>query len=275
MSKAMQFKARMKNLALENHVSAQSVLQNFMMERLLERIALSAYKDKFIIKGGMLIASLVGIDNRTTMDMDATVLGFPLSDASLHSALTEICAISLEDDTTFTFDYITPIRDDDEYGGYRAAIVARYESVNVSLKFDITTGDVMTPGAVRYEFPSSFEDKTISIWAYNIETILAEKVETILRRGVLNTRLRDFYDVYIIAKRQKINKKLFGVALNATSQNRESLAVLEDRENIIATIQEDEIMAQRWRLYAEENYYARDIEFGEIMDVLRNLLVKK
>jgi len=274
MSKAMQFKARMKNLALENHVSAQSVLQNFMMERLLERISLSAYKEKFIIKGGMLIASLVGIDNRTTMDMDATVLGFPLSDASLHSALMEICAISLDDETTFALDYITPIRDD-EYGGYRAAIVARYESVNVSLKFDITTGDVMTPGAVRYEFPSSFEDKTISIWAYNIETILAEKVETILRRGVLNTRLRDFYDVYIIAKRQKINKKLFGVALNATSQNRESLAVLEDRENIIATIQEDEIMAQRWRLYAEENYYARDIEFGEIMDVLRNLLVKK
>lgn len=271
MSKAMQFKARIKNLALNHHVSAQSVLQNFMLERLLERIAVSLYKDQFVLKGGMLISAMVGIDSRTTMDMDATVSGFPLSNEALHSALMEICAISLDDETTFALDYITPIRDD-EYGGYRAALTSRFESVNVSLKFDITTGDVMTPGAVRYEFPSSFEEKTISIWAYNTETVLAEKVETILRRGVLNTRLRDFYDVYIIAKRQKINKKLFTTALNATSRNRGSLAALEDKENIMATIREDETMTQRWRLYAGENYYARDIEFKEIMDVLTGLL---
>lgn len=272
MSKAMQFKARIRNLALKNHISAQSVLQNLMLERLLKRISNSPYKDKFILKGGMLIASLVGIDSRTTMDMDATVLGFPLSDESLQSTLTEICAIPLEDDTTFTLDYITPIRDDDEYGGYRAAIVARYGSVNVSLKFDMTTGDVITPSAAQYEFPSSFEDKTILIWAYNIETILAEKVETILRRGVLNTRLRDFYDVYIIAKRRKIDTKLFATALNATSRHRGSLAALEDKETIMAAIREDEIMIQRWRLYSEENYYARDIEFEEILSVLGELL---
>jgi hypothetical protein len=180
--------------------------------------------------------------------------------------------MQLDDDTTFTLDTIEPIRDDDEYGGYRAAIIARYESINTPLKFDITTGDVMTPGAVRYEFPSSFEDKTISIWAYNIETVLAEKVETILRRGVLNTRLRDFYDVYVVAEKQKINRKLFATALNATSQNRGSLAALEDGENIIMAIRDDETMLQRWRLYAEENYYARDIEFGGIMDVLGRLL---
>jgi predicted nucleotidyltransferase component of viral defense system len=271
MSKAMQFKARIKNLAAKNHVSAQSVLQNFMLERLLERISVSKHKDQFILKGGMLIASLVGIDSRTTMDMDATVLGFPLSDEALQSALSEVCAIPLDDDTTFTLDYITPIRDDDEYGGYRAAIVARYESINTPLKFDITTGDVMTPGAVRYEFPSSFEEKTIEVWAYNIETVLAEKVETILRRGVLNTRLRDFYDVYIIAKRQKINRNLFVTALNATSQHRGSLVALEDKESIMAAIQGDATMAQRWQLYSDENYYAREVEFGEIMNVLGRL----
>ncbi len=271
MSKAMQFKARMKNLALKSRVSAQSVLQNFMLERLLERIANSPQKDKFILKGGMLIASLVGIDSRTTMDMDVTVLGFPLSNESLHSALSGICAIQLDDDTTLTLDYITPIRDADEYGGYRAAIIARYESINTSLKFDITTGDIITPGAVRYEFPSSFEDKTISIWAYNAETILAEKVETILRRGVLNTRLRDFYDVYIIMGRQKIDRKIFMAAINATSQNRGSRAALEDKENIMAEIQKDETMIQRWQLYSEENYYARDIKFDKIVDVLIKL----
>lgn len=272
MSKSMQFKARIKNLAAKNNIPAQAVLQNFMMERLLERISISRHKDKFVLKGGMLIASLVGIDSRTTMDMDATVLGFPLSDESLHSALTDICAIQLDDDTTFTLDYITPIRDDDEYGGYRAAILARYESINTPLKFDITTGDVMTPGAVRYAFRSSFEDKVIEVWAYNIETILAEKVETILRRGVLNTRLRDFYDVYVIAERQKLNRKLFAAALNATSQHRGSLAALEDKENILAAIRGDETMIQRWQLYSAENYYAREIEFGEIMDVVSRLV---
>lgn len=272
MSKAMQFKARMKNLALKHHVSAQAVLQNFMLERLLERISLSQYKDKLVLKGGMLIASLIGIDSRTTMDMDATILGFPLSGESLHSALSDICAIQLDDDTTFTLDAIEPIRDDDEYGGFRAAMTAKYESIQTPLKFDITTGDVMTPGAIRYQFHSSYEEKIIEVWAYNIETVLAEKVETILRRGVLNTRLRDFYDVYILAERQKIERKLFEAALNATARHRGSLAALEDKEYIMGVIQGDEIMTQRWRLYAEENYYARGIEFGEIMDVLKRLV---
>jgi predicted nucleotidyltransferase component of viral defense system len=272
MSKSMQFKARIKNLALRNNIPAQAVLQNFMLERLLERISVSAHKDKFVLKGGMLIASLVGIDSRTTMDMDATVLGFPLSDESLRSALSDICAVQLDDDTTFTLDYIAPIRDDDEYGGFRAAMTAIYESIVTPLKFDITTGDIMTPGAVRYAFPSSFEDKVINVWAYNIETVLAEKVETVLRRGVLNTRLRDFYDVYVIAERQKVGRKLFAAALNATSQHRGSLAALEDKENILAAIRGDETMLQRWRLYADENYYAREVEFGEIMDVVKRLV---
>lgn len=272
MSKAMQFKARIKNLALKNNIPAQAVLQNFMLERLLERISVSQYQDKFVLKGGMLIASLVGIDSRTTMDMDATILGFPLSDESLHSALSDICAMPLDDDTIFTLDYITPIRDNDEYGGYRAALLATYESINSPLKFDITTGDVMTPGAIRYAFPSSFEDKTITVWAYNIETVLAEKVETVLRRGVLNTRLRDFYDVYAITARQRINKELFAAALNATARHRGSLAALEDGENILAAIRGDETMRQRWRLYSAENYYARDIGFEAVMDVLKKIL---
>lgn len=272
MNKAMQFKARIRNLALKNRVSAQSVLQNFMLERLLERIAVSIYKDRFILKGGMLIASLVGIDSRTTMDMDATLTGFPLSDETLRSALTDICNIQLDDDTNFMLDYIAPIRDDDEYGGYRAAILARYEAINTPLKFDITTDDVMTPGAVPYAFHSSFENKIIEVWAYNIETILAEKVETILRRSVLNTRLRDFYDVYIIAKRQIINKELFITALNATSQKRASLAALQDKEKIMANIQADSTMMQRWRRYCKENYYAKDIEFDDVISVLVDLV---
>jgi predicted nucleotidyltransferase component of viral defense system len=274
MSKAMQFKAKIKNMALENHVPAQAVLQNFMLERLLERISISKYKDKIILKGGMLIASLVGISSRTTMDMDATLRGYPLSEESLREALLEICAIPLDDEVALALERIVPIRDDDEYGGYRVAVMARFESINTPLKVDITSGDIITPGAVRYAFPSNFENRLIQVWAYNVETILAEKVETILRRSVLNTRPRDFYDVYIIMKTRKlaIKKGVFTTALHATSEKRNSLAALQDKEKILLTIQSDATMRQRWERYCKDNYYAKGIEFDQVIGVLLNIV---
>jgi predicted nucleotidyltransferase component of viral defense system len=165
---------------------------------------------------------------------------------------------------------VTPIRDDDEYGGFRLAITANYESINTPLKIDISTGDVITPEAVRYLFHSNFEDRVIEIWAYNIETILAEKVETILRRGVLNTRPRDFYDVYIFMKTQReaIDKNNFIAALHATSQRRMSLAALDDKDNTLNAIQADVLMKQRWDRYRKDNFYAGDIDFSQVMDAL-------
>jgi predicted nucleotidyltransferase component of viral defense system len=274
MSKAMQLKAKIKNLALKNHVPAQAVLQNFMLERLLERISLSKYKDMVILKGGMLIASLVGISSRTTMDMDATLRGYPLSEETIREALSEICAMPLDDEVTLVFDHVVPIREDDEYGGYRVALIAKFESINTPLKLDITTGDIITPDAIRYAFQSNFEDKKIEVWAYNIETILAEKVETILRRSVLNTRPRDYYDVYIIMKTQRraIKKNLFRTALNATAQKRMSLAALRDRDKILQSIQTDTIMRQRWERYCKENYYANGIEFDVVIGILKELV---
>lgn len=185
MSKTMQLKARIKNLALTNHVPAQAVLQNFMLERLLERISISKYKDKVVLKGGMLIASIVGINSRTTMDMDAALRGYPLSEDTIRAAFIDICAIQLDDEVILVMDHVTPIRDNDEYGGYRVSIIAKYETINTPLKIDVTAGDIITPDAIRYAFHSNFENKLIEIWAYNSETILAEKVETILRRSVL------------------------------------------------------------------------------------------
>ena len=274
MSKAMQLKDKIKNLALKNHVPAQAVLQNFMLERLLERISLSKYKDMLILKGGMLIASMVGINNRTTMDMDATLRGYPLSEETIREAFLEICAIHLDDEVTLVLDHIVPIREDDEYGGYRVAIIAKYESINTPLKIDITTGDIITPDAIRYTFHSNFEDKLIEVWAYNIETILAEKVETILRRSVLNTRPRDFYDVYIIMKTQRkaIKKKIFITALNATSKKRGSLLALQNKETILRTIQSDTIMRQRWDRYCRENYYAKGIAFDDVIGILIDIV---
>jgi predicted nucleotidyltransferase component of viral defense system len=274
MSKGMQLKDKIKNLALKNHVPAQAVLQNFMLERLLERISLSKYKDMLILKGGMLIASMVGINNRTTMDMDATLRGYPLSEETIREAFLEICAMHLDDDITLVLDHIVPIREDDEYGGYRVAIIAKYESINTPLKIDITTGDIITPEAIRYTFHSNFEDKLIEVWAYNIETILAEKVETILRRSVLNTRPRDFYDVNIIIKTQRkaIKKKIFITALNATSKKRGSLLALQDKETILRTIQSDTIMRQRWDRYCRENYYAKGIAFDDVIGILIDIV---
>ena len=274
MSKAMQLKAKIKNLALKNHVPAQAVLQNFMLERLLERISLSKYKDMVILKGGMLIASMVGISSRTTMDMDATLRGYPLTEKAIQEALSEICAIPLGDEVSLELDHIAPIREDDEYGGFRVAIIAKYESINTPLKIDITTGDIITPDAIRYAFQSNFENKKIEVWAYNIETILAEKVETILRRSVLNTRPRDYYDVYIIMKTQRraINKNLFRTALNATAHKRTSLAALRDQDIILQSIQTDTIMRQRWERYCKENYYANGIEFDVVIGILKELV---
>ena len=271
----MQLKARIKNLASARNIPAQAVLQSYMLERLLERIASSPYKDKFILKGGLLIASLVGIDSRTTMDMDATVLGFPLSEDTLQNTLAEICAIQLDDDVTLTLNGIAPIRDDDEYGGFRAALSARYETINTPLKIDITTGDIITPRAVRYMFQSSFDNKAIQVWAYNVETILAEKVETVLRRSVLNTRPRDFYDVYLLSRTQAavIDKETFLNALRATSQKRMSLPQLEKQEAILDTILDDATMRQRWERYAQDNYYARQITFEDVMASVRNILL--
>lgn len=274
MSNSMQLKAKIKNLALKNKIPAQAVLQNFMLERLLERVATSDYKDKIILKGGMLIASMIGISSRTTMDMDATVRGYPLSDEAIQNAFVEICSIPLNDDVILTLNSITPIRDEDEYGGFRLMINAKYETINTPLKVDITTGDIITPEAVRYTFHSSFEEKKIEIWAYNIETILAEKVETILRRSVLNTRPRDFYDVYILMKthQRTIDKDIFIAALNATAQKRSSLPALNDQRKILQAIQSDSSMRQRWNLYCRENYYANSIEFDEVINSLVEIL---
>lgn len=270
MSKAMRLKDQIKNLALANHVPAQAVLQNFMLERLLERISISKYADMLVLKGGMLIAAMVGISNRTTMDMDATLRGYPLSAETIRIAFSEICAIQLDDEVNLTLERVEPIHDQDEYGGYRVAIIAKYETINTPLKIDITTGDIITPDAVRYALHSNFENKLIEIWAYNPETILAEKVETVLRRSTLNTRPRDFYDIYIITKTQRhsINRKIFSAALDATSKKRDSLLALQDKETILRTIQSDTTMRQRWERYCRDNYYAKGIGFDEVIETL-------
>ena len=271
MKEAMRLKAQIKAMSLQIRIPANAVLQNYMLERLLERISLSSLRDKIIIKGGLLIAAMVGIGSRTTMDMDTTFKDYPLTEPAIRMAMDEICQIAVNDGVSFTMNSIEPIRADDEYGGFRISLMSAYDSINVPLKVDITTDDAITPREIRYSFPTMFENRTIELWTYNVETVLAEKFETILRRGILNTRPRDFYDVYILMQTQQIDSSLLSRAIRATAQKRGSLSAMADKGAIINTIRNDGTMQQRWATYCREYPYADGINFNSVLDVLEQL----
>ena len=274
MTNAMQLKALIKNLAKEKCISAQLVLQNYMLERFLERISLSSYRDNYIIKGGFLIASMVGLDTRATMDMDATIKGYPVKEDSIRKMIEEILGIPIEDGITFRLQSIHEIREDDEYSGYRASLIAEYGRMAVPLKLDITSGDKITPREIEYSYKLMWENRSISILAYNLSTILAEKLETILSRADQNTRPRDYYDVYILTKLQgeNIDAKSLSLALSATAENRGSAHLLSQFRDILSTIKSSSVMKIRWENYQKDFDYAKRIEFEECCNAIISLL---
>ena len=274
MTNAMQLKALIKNLAKEKCISAQLVLQNYMLERFLERISLSSYRDNFIIKGGFLIASMVGLDTRATMDMDATIKGYPVKEDSIRKTIEEILGIPIEDGITFRLQSIHEIREDDEYSGYRASLIAEYGRMAVPLKLDITSGDKITPREIEYSYKLMWENRSISILAYNLSTILAEKLETILSRADQNTRPRDYYDVYILTKLQgeNIDDKTLSLALSATAEKRGSAHLLSQFRDILSTVKSSSIMKIRWENYQKDFDYAKGIEFEECCNAIISLL---
>ena len=273
MSNAMSLKARIRNIAKQKSIPAQVILQNYMFERLLVRLSASSYREKFVLKGGMLVAAIVGLDNRATMDMDTTLKNLPLTPEAIQSALSDICAISFDDGVTFEVGTIFPIREDDIYGGYRVMLTARFDTLLTPLSIDISTGDAITPHAVRYSFAEIFDDnRSYEVWAYNVETVLAEKVETILRRGVFNTRPRDFYDAYILSTTQDFNRTVFDDALRATADHRGTAKQIADVPLILCNIEESSELRTMWDKYRKQFAYAANIEYSMIMDVLRWLV---
>lgn len=274
MTNAMQLKALIKNLAKEKCISAQLVLQNYMLERFLERTSLSSYRDNCIIKGGFLIASMVGLDTRATMDMDATIKGYPVKEDSIRKMIEEILGIPIEDGITFRLQSIHEIREDDEYSGYRASLIAEYGRMAVPLKLDITSGDKITPREIEYSYKLMWENRSISILAYNLSTILAEKLETILSRADQNTRPRDYYDVYILTKLQgeNIDDKTLSLALSATAEKRGSAHLLSQFRDILSTVKSSSIMKIRWENYQKDFDYAKGIEFEECCNAIISLL---
>ncbi len=275
MKTSIQLKALIRNLSKKSKVEAEIILRNFMLERFLERIALSKYRHNFILKGGMLIAAIVGIDARSTMDMDATIKGQTLSADEISMIIENIIKIEVDDGVAFSFNNIEEIREEAGYPGYRVSIGAIFDKTRQILKVDITTGDYVTPVEVEYSFKLMFEDRTISILAYNLETILAEKFETIITRGVANTRMRDFYDIYILTTTQKFNNDIFKEALKKTAKNRDTFEQLSDGLiNTIEVIRKDAFMIDLWQRYQKKYHYASDISWEMVIISIDNLAKK-
>lgn len=274
MKNAMQLKAILKNMAKQKNLSAQLVLQNYMLERLLERVSVSKYRNNFILKGGFLIAAMVGLDTRATMDMDATLKGYPVNEETVRKMFEEICAIELNDDVTFAFRQIGEIREGDEYTGYRVALTANYPPLAVPLKLDITTGDKITPREIEYSFKLLLEDRSISILAYNLETILAEKLETVISRSDQNTRPRDYYDIYVLTKLQAHNIDLPSLkeALVATCGKRGSAEIVKGYIAIMERVKSSAVMQEQWGKYQQEFDYASDIPFDATCDTVVRIM---
>ena len=270
MKNAMQLKAIIKNIAKNKNISAALVLQNYMLERFLERVSLSRYHDNYIIKGGFLIASMVGLDSRATMDMDATIKGYPVNEEAIRKMVEDIIAVHVEDAIHFCLKSVREIREGDEYTGYRVALTADYEKMAVPLKLDITTGDKITPREIEYSYKLMMEDRSIRVLAYNLSTILAEKLETVVSRGDQNTRPRDYYDIYILSKLQaeNIDVDSLKAALSATTAKRGSSELMMQYAEIMRTVKSSDVMKRQWDNYRKDFDYAAGIEFEETCDAV-------
>lgn len=264
---AKQLKDLIRNLSKEKSADAQLLMRNYMMERFLERISLSEYKDKFILKGGMLVAAMVGLDARSTMDLDAAVKGANVTVKDVENIISAIVSVPLDDGVSFRMKKISEIMDEAEYPGVRVGLETKFDGVITPLKIDISTGDVITPREVRYHFKLMLEERTIDVWAYNLETVLAEKLETIISRTITNTRMRDFYDIYILCQihGKTLNAEILHDALYATAKKRGTEQYLQDATDVFDEVENDVGMKKLWQSYQKKFSYASDIPWEEVM----------
>lgn len=272
-SNANSFKAKIKNMAKDRGIPAQQLQQNFLIEQVLKLIAKSSYKDSFIVKGGYLIGQLIGLDKRTTMDLDVTLKGTTLSQENLITIFEEILSDS-DDVFSFEVDKLEPIRQDDEYGGFSLKLNATFDTLREVVFIDITTGDKITPREITYSMPSLFKNETIEVWTYNLETVLAEKLETIISRGVASTRPRDRYDLFTLyhIRKDEIDFDVLRKALANTVEKRGSKEAIDIWESQLNSIETDEYQKQLWTRYQRQFKYAQDISFEKSVQIVRELM---
>lgn len=263
-----------KEIANKSELTQLELYQRFMFERILERIFVSKYCNNFILKGGLLLSAMLGIQSRSTRDMDVSIKGIDVSKEKMLKILNEILSIDVDDKVKFEIVNISDIREDDEYGGNKYHLVGKLENLKVALEIDISTGDEITLRELNYEYKSLFENKKIYIDSYNIETILAEKIETILRRGKYNARMKDYYDVYFFLSKlnDNINVDIFRQALENTITQRESSEYLEDYNNILDELLIDDRIHKNWNNYSNKTKYAKNINFNDIVNLLIRFL---
>lgn len=270
---ATAIKARIKNKAGGDSDKAQIMLRIYMMERLLERVSVSKYRDNFVLKGGLLVSSLVGIDMRSTMDIDTTIKAIPLDEENACRVMEEIMSINLEDEIEFRITKVQKIMEGHEYEGLRFMVECVQGKLKQAIKIDISAGDEITPGAIAYKLPLIIEDRSIDLWAYNIETLLAEKLETIMARAEANTRMRDFYDIYVLLQYEgdKIDEVILKEAFIATCRRRGSETKILNFADIINRVHNSDKMKLQWDNYRRDNYYVGELSWAEVCDSVKKL----
>lgn len=269
-----QIKGRIKSVAKQNNADARTLMRIYMMERFLERLAQSEYRDNFIIKGGILVTAMIGVAHRSTMDIDTSMKNLNLSAEDALRVVNQVKDIDLDDGVSFEVKDISNIMDEMEYPGIRVTMNANVERLITPLKIDISTGDVITPRAIEFNYDLLLEDRSISLWSYNLETILAEKLQTVLARGILNTRMRDFYDIRMLLDtyEDKVNKAVLKDAFAATCKKRGTDHLQEQAEEIIKIIEADEQLQVLWRAYQKKYSYAAEIDYASVISGVRKLM---
>ena len=265
-------KGKIKSFSEKNNLKAQEVLQMYFFERFLARLEKSKYRVNFIIKGGFLISSIIGIQNRTTMDIDTTIKGLPVKEEIIKEIILEILNIEVNDEIEFVLGKIENIREISEYENYRLHLTANFEKIKNPLKIDITTGDVIIPSEIEYSYETIFKEK-LNILVYSLETLIAEKYETIIKRNITTTRLRDFYDIYMIfkLKNDKIDVNNLKQAIWETAKNRNSMEEISESKEILEDVKNDEYLNKQWNIYKKENKYVDNIQFSEILKLLNKI----
>ena len=269
-----QIKGRIKSVAKQNNADARTLMRIYMMERFLERLAQSEYRDNFIIKGGILVTAMIGVVHRSTMDIDTSMKNLNLSAEDALRVVNQVKDIDLDDGVSFEVKDVSNIMDEMEYPGIRITMNANVGKLITPLKIDISTGDVITPRAIEFNYDLLLEDRSISLWSYNLETILAEKLQTVLARGILNTRMRDFYDIRMLLDtyEDKVNKAVLKDAFAATCKKRGTDHLQEQAEEIIKIIEANEQLQVLWRAYEKKYSYAADIDYASVISGVRKLM---
>ena len=273
MKTSEQIKGAIRNISKKTGVNPNSLLQMCLFEGILEKLSKSKYSENFILKGGLLISSLIGVDMRSTMDMDITIRGIPLNEVSITKILNEILAIEIDADIEYKLIKLSPIRQEDVYEDFCASISCIFGKINATLNIDITTGDVITPREMNYSYSKILEEGTIPIMTYTIETILAEKFETISSRNITTTRARDFYDLYMIYSiyKDKIDKDILRKAIERTSKYRGSFETALQYKEIVELFRESETLKELWKKYTQNNPYTKDVDFLDTISIYEEI----